>query len=355
MKLAIVNTEYERTLFPEFVGSYSPEELKKWRWGGQYLFYFINDNPELGLLTPYLLSDEAKAYYLKKGVKLPHMQSEGVGKNWFGLLDDLALERKLNSKLETYRLLKEQGDLPANVHFVSSSDDVKKVISTCQKKRWVLKSPYLCGGDGFTIIKTTDDVPAVLNHEHILEPYLDRVIDLAYYYDPQTGVAFPYVSYIDPNGKYLGGRIYKNQSQLYDDLKNDDALDVFLTAVKLAEKYIEILKKYNLKQPVTLDSFIYRDENGKLQAYSLTEINYRISMGSLNQAMKKFLPDNGVGMILVQQRKTHVDWKEVLTYSPDSKVGIITMNDGNPYWDALFVSAPHLEGLLKMKKVISSL
>lgn len=351
MKNVIVNAEYERVLFSEFSGSISQDLVLKTRAARQYLFYFINKNPDLRLISYFDMSNQSSDYLQANGVKLPSFVKDTAGENWYGQLLNKELEQKLNSKLFSYELLSQYGALPKEFHIVSTSHEIEEILKKSNVKKWILKSPYFCGGLGIKILENFSDIPQGLSYVHILEPYLERIIDMAVHFDPLTGMSFPYVSLIKPNGTYLGGKIYSTQETMDFELKQNGLYEAFYQNVDLAQRLITELQKFDLKQPVTIDSFIYR-ENGEIKSYPMCEINYRISMGTLNEGLKAFIPEDGVGLLLSLKPKAGINWQTILPYSASEKTGVLSLNDGNPHETALLISAKNLNILNRYKRIV---
>jgi hypothetical protein len=351
MKNVVVNAEYERELFKAITGELPMDLLLATRAARQYLFYYINKDPNLRLVSHNDLSSESIDYLLSKGVILPQFVKNVEGSNWYGLLNDLELERKLNSKIYSYELLKSLGLLPDNFFLVNSVSEIEEVLSKTSIKKWVLKSPFLCGGLGFKFIECSDDLPKILNSTYILEPFLERIIDMAVHFEPKTGESFPYISLIKQNGTYLGGKIYSNNDLMYSELKQYGLYEAFNQNIVTANLIINELKKFKLQQPLTVDSFLYK-EGDKVMPYPMCEINYRISMGTLNAGLKSFIPEGGVGLLLSLKPKPGINWRTILPYSPVEKTGVLSLNDGNVYETAVLISAENLKVLDRYKRIV---
>lgn len=330
MRFAIVNSEYEKELFSPELGPVNEAKSEVLRKMNQYIFYFINQDSTVGLKSPHKPSAQFCEYLESIGVKLPVLSETGQSFNWYGKLEDLELERKLNSKIYSYEFLQERDELPRDLHFVDNIQQVSAIIQARAHKKWILKSPYLCGGTGVSLIEKAEDLPSQLYHRHILEPYLDRKLDFAVHYDYQTQEIHPYVSLIQANGGYRGGRIYADQKNLFDDLKQDNLLQAFEKSVQKITLYLNQLKRFNLQQNVTIDGFLYQDEKGQIRDYPMCEINYRVSMGDFNKSLKRFLPENGVGDFIIFPVKDKIDWMKVSAYCQKEKTGIIMVNDTDP-------------------------
>lgn len=351
MKYAVVNAEYEHTLFQDITGPISSEYIHKLRAIREHLFYYINKDPALGLVSHHTLPQESVEYLQKNGIKLPNMVRGIEGSNWYGKLQDMELERKLNSKLFCYDLLKKFHELPENLHIVQTPEDIRKIVRSNPIKSWILKAPYFCGGRGITILETESQIPPTLTFPHILEPNLERIADLSIHYDPRTGKSFPYISYIKKDGTYQGGRVYQNTQQMDFDLKQSGLYDVFYQIVGNADKYINVIKSFNLQQPITIDSFIYK-KDGEIKGYPMCEINYRISMGTLNEALKFLLPLNGLGILFSVKNEQGKDWQTVLPYSHETKIGILSLSGKNPFAETLLICAPNRNTLNRFQKVV---
>lgn len=348
----IVNADYEIELFKDIVKPFSEEQIQRARLSRQYLFYFINKDPSASIVSYWDLPNTTKDYFSSFGLKLPrHVEGSENAVNWYGQLKNLNLERKLNNKLSVLDLMKSFDELPSQVSVVHDSQEIKKVLKNDFSKKWILKSPYSCGGQNIIFIKREDDIPAKLEHTYILEPYLDRVLDMSLYFDPNTEETFYYISHIHQNCTYLGGRIYQDINMLDEDLKKDGIYDLFMSVVQRLERYLEEIKTEKLSQPLTLDSFIYRDHKGELKGYPLCETNYRISMGTMNSNLRHFLPEKGVGLLMAFKANKNKDWKNILPYSNQNKTGIISLNEGNPQSAIILLSAPDLKTLKKYNEL----
>jgi hypothetical protein len=353
MNTYVVNSEYEHILFENILGSTKESSILKIRQARQYLFYFINKDPQARLRSFQDLDAENEDYLRSVGALLPNLVNEGEGLNWYGSLTNLELERKLNNKIETYKLLESFGDLPPHARVVSTALEMKQHIKSAPVvKSWILKAPYFCGGKGVQIITNESEIPESIPFPHILEPNLNRVVDLAIYYEPKSNLYFPYVSLIQKNGVYRGGRVYQDQDHLERDLKQDGIYDVFMGVVENARKYLDQLKQFPLEQPVTLDSFLYLDDRGQLKGYPLCEINYRISMGTLNHSLQRFLPEGGVGFLVALGPKVEMDWKKILPYDPVNRTGVLSLNSGNPHSEIILVCAPDSKKLNRYKEIV---
>lgn len=329
MKFALVNSEYERELFSPEMGPADATKSLLLRKCWQYIFYFINQDPNLGLRIHHRPSSQFCDYLGNLGVRLPTFSESAEAFNWYGKLEDRDFERKLNSKIYSYEFLLARGELPRDLHFVDCIQEVSAIILKGSHKKWILKSPFMCGGSGITLIEKIEDLPAQLDHRHILEPYLDRKLDFAVHYDHQTQEIHPYVSLIQPNGGYRGGRVYTNQQDLYADLKQDQFYPAFERALQKITGYLSELKKLPLKQNLTIDGFLYQDDQGQICDYPMCEINYRVSMGDFNKSLKRFVPENGVGEFIVFPSQNVTDWMNISPYSTKEKTGIIMVNDAD--------------------------
>lgn len=346
MPISVVNAEYEYELFRDMNGSLRKDRICVLRQRLQYLYYFIDQSGQ-PLLAEYELSSATADYLQGLGVGLPKFVKEGVTENWYGKLSNLELERKLNSKLHCYEFLRDRGELPPEVFFVKSPEEIRQIVSSSQKKTWILKSPFLYGGQGSVLIQTESDIPSELLHVHILEPLHSRVMDFSTYFDPASGETFTYLTRMNDNTTYQGGVVYTDERSMLEGLKDTPLYELMVKMAAKTRDYLNELKKYPLEQPVTIDGFIYRTGE-TLVGYPMSEINYRTSMGSLNRSLRRFLPEGGVGLYRYVEDKG-IDFKKFVPYSTSSRTGIIELNDGHPQTRVIFLCESSAEKLRKLE------
>lgn len=341
----IVNGEYELDLFKDELGSVRDEVKLNLRESLEFLFFFINQDSNSKLCS-FRSYQESYFEYLKQlGVVIPEVLDGGEGKNWFGKLENLELEKKLNSKLYTYQLIKEMG-YPIDSQFeVSSTDELSQAIQSNPDIKWLVKSPYLEGGMGFEVVTVGDDLPNI-RYGCVVEPLLERKLDIVYHYNPETKKELVYFGKCSPKGVYQGGLVFENPKMLeafIAEKKMEGAFNLLKTFwKKLAQK----VNAYPLNQPYTFDSFIYKNEKG-YQAYPLTEINYRVNKGTLIENLFKFLPKDGVGeLVLIAD-----DSSNYFNYSQKSKNGII-MLDHRKKKKFLFVAGDSFKKVQTFKKLL---
>lgn len=336
MRTAVVNAEYQLELFRDITGGPSTSEILRARMERQFLFYFINQDPDLKLADHVGVSPEVLDYYGRMGISLPALVPPGKGENWYGKFSHLETERRLNSKLFCYEFLEKLGDRHPEATVVSSSDEVRLFLKG-KEGAWVLKSPYLHSGKGHRLIRSTADIPPSLDYPHLLEPWYERIHDLSTHFDPVSGEMFSYRSRMNPGGGYFGGWVDSSPASTAEFFQEKAESSLFYEFRKKSEQYIHELRKLGLTQPVTLDGFIYR-QGDVVRLYPLCEINYRKSMGTLNRALRRFLPEGGAGLFLCLP-PGRVKWTEFIPYSPERREGILALSPGSPFFEPVLLSA----------------
>lgn len=341
----IVNGEYELDLFKDELGSIREEVRLNLRHSLEFLFFFINQDPKSKLCS---FRNYHKKYfdYLKSlGVVVPEVLNGGEGKNWFGKLENIELEKKLNSKLYTYQLIKEMG-YPIEYQFeVSSTDELALAIQSRPDIQWLVKSPYLEGGMGFEVVTVGSELPNI-RYGCVVEPLLERKLDVVYHYNLETKKELVYFGKCSPNGVYQGGLAFENPKMLDAFIEEKKMGEAFKQLKAFWKELAEKVNAYPLNQPYTFDSFIYKNDKG-YQAYPLTEINYRVNKGTLIENLIKFIPKDGVGeLVLIADTSDNY-----FNYSQKSKNGII-MLDQRKERKFLFVTADNFKKVQTFKKLL---
>ena len=171
-------------------------------------------------------------------------------------------------------------------------------------KKWdklMVKAPWSSSGRGLQPIrfapihpKVWDKILAMVREQGyaIVEPYLDKVIDLAFQFKLEKGKA----SYVgisnfrtDYKGKYDGNSLNGLPDTLEEEVKT------FIEKIPrlVINPLIEILETSPLALHFEgyfgVDTLIYKDETGTLKVNPCLEINVRYNMGLLSLYVEKFI------------------------------------------------------------------
>lgn len=153
MKWALVNGDYEFELFRDEVGRMSPERIVRNRNDIEFVFFYLNHDKTLGLSSTQKYEESFFDRLSSLGFTVPSVEDHSPADPWYGKLQDIPKEKRLNSKLWSYELLNQLNLNPCENHVVSSREEIISILATRKPKNWFLKSPYFMSGVGFTVIK----------------------------------------------------------------------------------------------------------------------------------------------------------------------------------------------------------
>jgi hypothetical protein len=326
-----VNADYESVLFHQKPGPLIVNQSL------EFLAFFLSDAP---LLTQKKYDQKYLQHVEMTTGRRPLIvtQSEKV-ENWWGRLEDLAHERWMNSKLTSAELHIKEGWLP-DLKIVRSSAEMDSLPSD-----WILKDPFGMSGRGITKVSLATHP----KYPVIAEPLLERVYDFSFYHLNQ-GEGFHYQNLVDRHFQYRGTIFLDRENLGFQGLKFFNDLPQSEWEKYEAEKK-RVLDFYQLKPYFSLDSFVYR-QDGKLRIRSLSEVNYRKTMGLMaHQLSQKYAHGSWSGLFLV---KTNL--REEL-YSFTKEVGGVLLSPADVRFQMILLSAVSaVEGELlleKLKKLLS--
>jgi|GEM_PF-3340017 len=345
-KSAVINADYEFELFKEEIGVTSMERIQRNRNSTEFMFFFMNKAQDLRLFTRQVYSSEYLDYLRGLGLVVPRLTDQGASFNWYGQLLDIPKEKRLNSKLWSYQLLNQLVLNPSENYIFQTKQEVAGILSQSPIKKWLLKSPYLMSGLNFHIIEYADQIPAI-DSPHILEPFFNRVLDAALYYSPLSHEKFFYISKTTPDCRYRGGVIFQNDQGLTDYVEAKGLTAVFEKLKTGSLKILDVLLEEKLQQPLTVDSFIFEDDQG-FGFHPGCEINYRQNMGGLLASLRTFLPASGVGEFFLVQNNSHMG--RPMPYSKDSKTGVIYLSPPESDALAVFFCGKNLKEIERMQQ-----
>lgn len=350
MKYALVNVEYEFDIFSDKMSQRSEEFFLKERRGLEFIFFFINKNPNIGLLNQRDYSKEYINYLRSLGITIPKMTKGHASFNWYGVKKDIELERKLNSKIWSYDLLNKLFKDQFPYWVVADQKSGQEILDKEACENWILKPAHMMGGYNVHLLSSTEKFPQI-QHEHILEPKYNRVQDFALHYDPVSKESFFYKSQMKLSGFYVGGTIFKKDESFEMYMQQFPYYETYLELKNKCHLILENIKQFDLAQPLTIDSFIY-EEDGHYKVHPMCEINYRMNMGTLLNSLREFLSEDGVGEIFFVYQNADVDYKDFPPFDLENKNGVMLLNDKNPSNRLFFIAAPNVKVLRKLKAMV---
>lgn len=346
-EIALVNDDYEYLIFKDEIGTSA--EIKVTKHYFDYLFIFMNQKPNQHLYLPQMWPVEYLDYLRELGLQLPTITTSHWTYNWYGKMTDLEKEKKINSKLFSYELLNELGLNPVPNFVVSSPEEVKQIIKQHSYSEWLLKCPYQMGGNHFFKIKEETDVPDIYR-PYILEPLLDRVLDVSYFYNNELDRVDYYVNVTTSDGKYCGGLVFENERDLEKYFEQQGYHHCYPEWKRTSAIILERVKAMKVEQPFSVDGFIYR-ENGQYKLHPMNEINYRQTFGGFLISLKRFLNPGGVGYLFSVKLDEQSMKKDFMPYNKDMKRGLIYLSPPHIKNLQMFCCGQNVEEATRIKKM----
>lgn len=266
-----VNADYEIALFEKRA---SPEIINH---SLEFLALYLEN-------LPLCSSKEYKQDYLEHVAGITGRKPEIVKSkdwiNWWGSLENIPLEQKLNSKEFTANLSHES-------HIIKATDE----LDIEDEKTYLAKNPFGMSGQNLIVFKKGEEskLQALLQKTKklVIEPYLERIADFAHYVLPD-GELICYENIVDQNFQYKG-TIFNNLSHpsteelsFFEDSSAGEWAR-FQDELKLIVN--EVLKS-GVKGGYSVDSFTYRTKDG-IKIKTACEINYRKTMGLMAWLLSK--------------------------------------------------------------------
>lgn len=265
MKSLRVNADYELELF---TGNRAPQIVNQ---SIEFLALYLESKP---LYTIKNYSKEFIEHVEEITGNKPKFVNQGEYDNWWGPLKRIEIEKKLNSKLWSSQ-------------FNSDSQIVDNIsqLKLRENQRYVAKNPFGMSGQKFvTFIKGEEQKLEALIKENlqiVIEPLLHRVHDFSLYIFP-NGFRIFYKNFVDENFQYKGTVFTQISAPILSSLPfyRDISLEEWEKFDTEVERIIDLINETGDHDGFSIDSFIYEDE-GKLKIRTISEINFRRTMGSL--------------------------------------------------------------------------
>lgn len=290
MNCFIVNLDYESSLFDPQYHPNSPASLRAIK-EFEYVFFIVNkDLAILKNIRSY--TDEYLNHMKKLGFILPELNpKEEKAKNWWGTLESIELESKLNSKLTSASLAQKYSWGFDSGALVRTLAEIQSHITHFPNiKRWLIKKPHSFSGIGHYQLdpKKIDEekLSHFLDQCSLLEPLYERVIDIGTTFVIEKGVIkkqFMVENFNSVSGSFKGGAGSHNPELFKKYIWNKyhfDLSELEIITQEIVKAYIDLGATSNTQ----IDSFVYR-EDGLLKLYALVEVNYRKTMGLVIQSL----------------------------------------------------------------------
>lgn len=353
-----VNFDFEYSLYQKnYVQTAKTRKLNE---EFEFVYFFCSDKENI--LCPYKKYEpDYLDYLISLGLTLPKMDCSFPQKNWWGNDQNLELARLLNSKITSHEVAKQHQLGPEGIVVVSTFEEISLHLKKFNMKKWICRDPFGMAGTG-SILFDTDEleihqkyISKQLNiNPLILAPYFSRSMDLGFLFEnDKFEVTWNLNS---KEGRFKGGIVFQNIDQLELLIRERFHME-FRDLLETEKKVADIFKALGNKEIIQVDSFLYL-EGDSIKFYPLVEVNARKSMGYFINKLKRFLPNNGVGLFLslnnsnlvkVQSFNERKNSLEELLFSHSSNTGVIPLSPVDGVLSSFFISGTNLEELDSLK------
>lgn len=319
MKSIKFNADYESVLFANKPAPVINQAL-------EFLAFFVDERP---LITSKKYSEDYLKYVTAITGSKPILKKEGQAENFWGKLENLSLERKLNSKMESSKFIIDQ-KWCSHTYIIHSIEE----LTGLDDGIYLAKNPFGMSGQNFVTFNkcTVNKVEPLLKFGAVIvEPLFDRKYDFSHYVFPD-GKTICYQNLVDDKFQYRG--------TVFNDFNNATIENLgFYSELsrsewkKFQEQLEGIIQFYRSQGAVdgfSVDSFVYV-ERGELKIRVMSEINYRRTMGLV--------------CYLLAERFAEASWCAFLLAKADKHKTIpvdksmIQLSPGDSRYEMFFLSA----------------
>lgn len=344
-----VNADYEAELFH---GKKAPQVINQ---SLEFFSFFLDSRP---LFTEKRYDINYLNYVEELTGRVIEFTKEAPYENWWGPLKDPTIERSFNSKLTSTSLNLQEGWCQ-DTHIIKELSDLDKLQS---ERSYVIKDPFGMSGQKFRIIKTEDEKRALAKLVQagplIAEPFFERLFDFSHYIFPDKK-RIAYQNLVDKKFQYKGS-LFPDYTMAdlphlsFYSLISHSEWEIFRSQLERINQYYA---KFSNEVGYSIDSFVY-SEKGELRIRSLSEVNYRRTMGRMAYELAlKFSGERKWARLLlgkclgsffeIKRRLQNV----LLEESRSS--GVIILSPGDTRFDMLFLCArDEKEGKELLSKVM---
>jgi hypothetical protein len=263
MSVIRVNADYEVSLFHQ---KQAPQIINQ---SLEFLAFFLDDRP---VLTQKQYSESFLSHVERVTGSRPQLVSSATEvQNWWGPLQNLPLERELNSKVFTAMMSEDS-------YIIKELSELNLPLG-----KYLAKNPFGMSGQGLIpFLKGEETKISPLLEKTgvvIIEPLFERIFDFSHYVLP-NGEIIAYENLVDSSFQYKGTcfreRDFPDRQHFsfFEKIKKSE-WDLFEEKLYFI---IQTLKGRGVEGGYSIDSFVYKD-SGELKIRPLCEINYRKTMG----------------------------------------------------------------------------
>ncbi len=245
----------------------------------EFVFFFMEKAKSI-LVNQNDYTDEYLNHLEILGLNIPDFKRDGDYEYWWGPLENLEKEKKINSKITSTGIAQRLKFCHPDTQIIYDLKDLDQYIKIRPSiKKFFLRTPFSVSGKGCFILDRNLSIPKRVNLSEgvILEPYLNRKED--------------YGCFITGKGDYLRWRSIVNNKGRY---IGSQAISDEIAPLSYKPQMMLIYNEYmnlGVQDGIQIDSFIYTG-NGVDKFYPLCEVNYRKTMGGfLNSLVLHFKTD----------------------------------------------------------------
>lgn len=249
------------------------------------LFYLPLDG---GVLLRRAISEE---FYQSVPFKHPYLTKRRDVTNYWGALENVEVERKLNSKIFSLEIENELDINFCDKQLCRNKQELDLYIQRHKHQKLLYQHPSLFSGIGQGIL---DSSHCLKEFPLICSCHLHRRLDFGSVIYPD-GNMIRYVNLVNQKGRYVGTILVPDDefSFLVAQMvgKPLEVVETVLTEnLHHLYKVDKRVREEGANAPCQYDSFLFDD--GVLRSYPLVEINYRKSMGQLFYQMNLVRQDH---------------------------------------------------------------
>ena len=332
MKSIKFNADYESVLFANKPAPVINQAL-------EFLAFFVDERP---LITNKKYSEDYLNYVAAITGRKPVLKKEGQAENFWGKLENLPLEKKLNSKIESSKFIIDQ-KWCLHTYIIHSLEE----LNGLDDRIYLAKNPYGMSGQNFVTFNkfAVNKVEPLLKFGAVIvEPLFDRKYDFSHYVFPD-GKMICYQNLVDDKFQYRGTMFNNFQKATIENLGfySEISKSEWKKFQDQLEMIIQFYRSEGAVDGFSIDSFVY-SERGELKIRVMSEINYRRTMGLV--------------CYLLAERFSNEDWCAFLLAKTNQHKMIpvdktmIQLSPGDSRYEMFFLSAKNREsGKLRFQEL----
>lgn len=342
MKALKVNADYESVLFSNKPGPAIVNQSL------EFLVLFLEDRP---LYSEKKYDPAFLAYVEEITGKRPAVVTHGAYENWWGSLSDIQLEKKLNSKEYTLQF--------NNDSFLFNEYQMPLDPSVT----YLAKNPFGMSGQNFLKFQGSEleKIQSFSNKygKALIEPFFNRKHDFSYYIlNGESEIC--YQNLVDENFQYKGTLLSNRNSLTPHGLSffHELPLMEWEEFHSLKKQIKDEIKKSGVEGGYSIDSFTYV-KNGQLKIRTISEINYRKTMGLVTWELAKvFSGSNAWSAMILVRARDKLSFSErqkrlsPLNWNAYTRQGVILLSPGDTRFEIFFISAySEIEGKEMLRRL----